>query len=82
MINTLPTMNKTAQRFQTFIYSNASSGLLAYVVGVASGETFDRLIQRRLLEPQGMHETLPTKADFRDHSNVVKMVNPCCRGWF
>lgn len=40
-----------------FAYSNDAYNLLAIVVEVVSGESFERFVRRRLLEPAGLTET-------------------------
>ena len=72
LINALPTFNTSGQRFRRWwTYSNAVFGLMATVIENASGMGFSEYIQKRILDPLGLSQTMVSGAAVEANANVA-----------
>jgi CubicO group peptidase (beta-lactamase class C family) len=72
LVNNLPTSNHAGQRFGNYwAYSNATFGLMGLVIEALSHMKFADFIQKRILEPLQMNQTLVTKTQVQSNSNVA-----------
>ena len=71
-INTLPTANSSEQRFDKYWkYSNAAFGTLAQVIEAVTAVSFPSFLREQIFKPLGMKQTLLSKAETDENSNVA-----------
>lgn len=72
IINSLPTSNKSGQRFNNWwFYSNIVFGSLAKIVEAASGLKFPAFMREQICKPLGLKQTLLTESEVDSNDNLA-----------
>lgn len=69
MLKLLNTASKPISR--TFMYSNIGTIITGYAMENAIGESFQQLIQKKILDPLGMNDTMFYASKAKASSNVA-----------